>query len=164
MNREVYRKIMSYFEEHRRFCRALIMLERFFEILVIASYAMLLLYFIFSSVEVLLRSAVTSLVALYICTLIRFVMNRPRPYEKYEILPAMNKDTKGQSFPSRHATSAAVISVSMLYFNAYIGIAFVAVALAICTLRVLLGVHFIKDVTVGAAIGFVLGIIGLFII
>lgn len=163
MNKENYVKLMEFWQEHRRFCKSLIAIEKAAEIAVIISYAALLVYLLYSNIGFALRSAVTSIIALSLCTLLRFVVNARRPYQVYETLPAMNKDTKGQSFPSRHLTSVAVISVSMLYMSTVFGCIFFALMLIMGTLRVLLGVHFVRDITVGAATGLVIGFLGVYI-
>ncbi len=163
MNKENYVKLMEFWQEHRRFCKSLIAIEKAAEIAVIISYAALLVYLLCTDISFALRSAVTSIIALSLCTLLRFVVNARRPYQVYETLPAMNKDTKGQSFPSRHLTSVAVISISMFHINIALGCVFFGLTLIMGALRVLLGVHFAKDVAVGAAIGLVIGILGVYI-
>ncbi len=163
MKKEVYIRVMAYFAEHRRLCRGLIILEKSLEILTVAVYIGLLLFSLYENIGFALRSAVTSLIALYICTLIRFVRNAPRPYEVYETLPAMNKDTRGQSFPSRHLTSVSVIAVSLMSVWPTVGVVFALISIVMAALRVLLGVHFIRDVVCGGAIGYVVGIVGVFL-
>lgn len=73
----------------------------------------------------------------------------------------MEKETHGQSFPSRHALSAAVLAAVWLSFYPAVGGVMVAVTVAICVLRVLAGVHFPRDVIAGALLGFSLGIVGM---
>ena len=73
----------------------------------------------------------------------------------------MEKETRGQSFPSRHALSAAVLAAVWLSFYPAVGGVMVAVTVAICVLRVLAGVHFPRDVIAGALLGFSLGIVGM---
>ena len=75
----------------------------------------------------------------------------------------MGKDKKGSSMPSRHVFSATIISVSVFFMLPVLGISLFLIALAIAVLRVVLGVHFIKDVIVGAVVGIVFGILGGFI-
>ena len=75
----------------------------------------------------------------------------------------MEKETKGKSFPSRHALSAAVLAAVWLYFYPAVGIVMIVVTLFICVLRVLAGVHFPRDVIVGAALGFALGAAGMWL-
>lgn len=164
MTKETYVKLMEYLLWHKKLRKTLVAAERILEILTVAAYFLLLIYTIYANPGYTLLSAVTCIAALYICTLIRNVTDRKRPYEVYETLPAINKDTKGKSFPSRHLTSISVIAISLMGINVPLGIIFLFFALVMATLRVVLGVHFIKDVVVGAAIGIVFGVIGIFIV
>ena len=94
-------------------------------------------------------------------TLLRKKLNFPRPYEQPGFTPLVEKETHGQSFPSRHALSAAVLAAVWLSFYPAVGGVMVAVTVAICVLRVLAGVHFPRDVIAGALLGFSLGIVGM---
>ena len=162
MKKETYIKVMNYLYEHNTPRRAMVTAERIIEISVIAVYFASLIYCLYTAAGKALLSAVTCLAALYLCTMIRVVADKRRPYEVYETLPAIDKTTKGKSFPSRHLTSIAVISISLLSLNVPLGIVFLCFTLLMGALRVLLGVHFIKDVAVGAAIGIIIGIVGMF--
>ena len=86
-------------------------------------------------------------------TLLRKKLNFPRPYEQPGFTPLVEKETHGQSFPSRHALSAAVLAAVWLSFYPAVGGVMVAVTVAICVLRVLAGVHFPRDVIAGALLG-----------
>ena len=97
-------------------------------------------------------------------TVLRARLNRPRPYQQPGFEPLVPKETQGRSFPSRHALSAAVLAMVWLYFYPLVGIGMVFVALAICALRVLAGVHYVRDVAAGAALGFALGAIGMWLL
>ena len=44
-------------------------------------------------------------------SLFRHWVNVPRPYEKWEIQPLLEKKSSGHSFPSRHVFSATIISM-----------------------------------------------------
>ena len=164
MNKQTYKKIMTYLEERRGLTKALVGIERGIEAAVIIAFALFIIYTVYTSAGYALLSAATCLVALYVCTVLRMVLNRPRPYEVYDCLPAMHKDTKSKSFPSRHLTSIAVISVCLFKINPLLGIPFILLTFVMGFLRVFLGVHFIKDVTVGAAIGFAFGIVGMYLV
>lgn len=97
-------------------------------------------------------------------TALRARLNRPRPYEQPGFVPLVQKETKGCSFPSRHALSAAVLAAVWLYFYRPVGVVMVCIALAICALRVLSGVHYVKDVAAGALLGFALGVFGMWVL
>jgi len=97
-------------------------------------------------------------------TLLRDRLNRPRPYEQPDFEPLRHKETKGRSFPSRHALSAAVLAMVWMYFYPAVGWAMVGVTVLICVGRVLTGVHHIRDVVGGAALGFALGFAGMWLL
>ena len=97
-------------------------------------------------------------------TLLRAKLNFPRPYEQPGFTPLVEKETVGHSFPSRHALSAAVLAAVWLYFYPAAGVCMTVVALLICVLRVIAGVHFIRDVAAGAVLGFALGAAGMWLL
>ena len=97
-------------------------------------------------------------------TILRDKLNLPRPYEQPGFEPLRRKETKGHSFPSRHALSAAVLAMVWMYFYPKAGWAMVGVTVLICIGRELTGVHHIRDVVGGAALGFALGYAGMWLL
>ena len=97
-------------------------------------------------------------------TILRDRLNLPRPYEQPGFEPLRHKETRGHSFPSRHALSAAVLAAVWLYFYPAAGCVMVGIALLICCLRVLTGVHHVRDVVCGFALGFALGCAGMWLL
>lgn len=100
-------------------------------------------------------------VGLVAVSLLRIRINATRPYEKFGFTPLIKKESKGRSFPSRHAFSAAIIAFNIGAVYLPLGIAVGVIALVIAALRVVLGVHFIKDVVFGILAGILLGAIAL---
>lgn len=113
--------------------------------------------------EVFLRFTLIPLCTFIAVTIVRAVINAQRPYEKYNYTPAVYKNTKGKSFPSRHTVSAFIIAMAFMYIQSSLGIIMLAIATAIGIVRVLSGVHFIRDVISGAAIGILVGVLGFFV-
>lgn len=97
-------------------------------------------------------------------TLLRDRLNRLRPYEQPGFEPLVHKETRGRSFPSRHALSAAVLAMVWMYFYPVVGWVMVGITMLICIGRVLTGVHHVRDVIFGAALGFVLGAAGMWLL
>ena len=60
--------------------------------------------------------------------------------------------------------SAAVLAAVWLYFYPAAGCVMVGIALLICCLRVLTGVHHVRDVVCGFALGFALGCAGMWLL
>ena len=92
-------------------------------------------------------------------TLVRKWINQPRPYETWEIVPLLDKDSSGNSMPSRHVFSATIISMACLHANLPVGLILLVLSALLGFVRVLGGVHYPKDVLVGYACGLLLGIL-----
>ena len=92
-----------------------------------------------------------------ILSLFRKKINHPRPYETWGISPLLEKDSSGQSMPSRHVFSATIISMACLYASPPVGLVCLLFSALLGLVRVLGGVHYPKDVLVGYACGLVWG-------
>lgn len=86
-------------------------------------------------------------------TALRRAIDRPRPYEAMGFAPLFPKDTRGQSFPSRHCFSAAGIAVAAFHLAPALGALLAGLSLLIALTRVLCCVHYISDVLAGLVFG-----------
>lgn len=94
-----------------------------------------------------------------ILSLLRKKLNAPRPYEVWEIVPLLDRDSPGQSMPSRHVFSASIISMACLHASLSVGVVLLVLSALLGLVRVLGGVHYPKDVVVGYISGLVWGVI-----
>ena len=94
-----------------------------------------------------------------ILSLLRKKINAPRPYEEWTIKPLLDRDSPGQSMPSRHVFSATIISMACLHASLSVGVILLVFSALLGLVRVLGGVHFPKDVVVGYICGLVWGVI-----
>ena len=94
-----------------------------------------------------------------ILSFLRKKINAPRPYEVWEIVPLLDRDSPGQSMPSRHVFSATIISMACLHASLTMGMICLILSALLGLVRVLGGVHFPKDVVVGYICGLVWGVI-----
>ena len=94
-----------------------------------------------------------------ILSLLRKKLNAPRPYEVWEIVPLLDRDSPGQSMPSRHVFSATIISMACLHASLSVGFILLVFSALLGLVRVLGGVHYPKDVLIGYACGLVWGVI-----
>ena len=124
------------------------------------SYPLLLLLLVWKRDPRLVRLILVPGIAFILVSIFRNHINFPRPYELYNINQIIEKDSKGKSFPSRHVFSAFIIATSCLYISIKLGIILLLLATIIAIIRVLGGVHFIRDVLVGALSGLILALIG----
>ena len=94
-----------------------------------------------------------------ILSFLRKKINAPRPYEVWEIVPLLDRDSPGQSMPSRHVFSATIISMACLHASLSVGVILLVLSAFLGLVRVLGGVHFPKDVVVGYMCGLVWGVL-----
>ncbi|MBR5140273.1 MAG: phosphatase PAP2 family protein [Clostridia bacterium] len=110
---------------------------------------------------ILLVCAGTGFIAV---SLVRRFIDAPRPYELYSLYEEKPKEREGRSFPSRHAYSAAVISVLSLSVSVWMCIPLLLLTIYMCVCRALIGIHFIRDLAAGVLIGALAGAIALLLI
>ncbi|MBE6537001.1 MAG: phosphatase PAP2 family protein [Ruminococcaceae bacterium] len=144
------------------------------EILRVASIAIVALTAYFFFVHVLklfekgpllaLEALIITGVPFIALSVMRVLINAPRPYELFEFYEKKPKGKSGRSFPSRHVFSVFVIGTVLVPSNALLGIGILVLGAMLAAMRVLLGVHFIRDVAAGALIGTISGALGLLIL
>lgn len=94
-----------------------------------------------------------------ILSLLRKKINASRPYEEWTIKPLLDRDSPGQSMPSRHVFSATIISMACLHASLTMGMICLTLSAFLGLVRVLGGVHYPKDVVVGYICALVWGVI-----
>ena len=94
-----------------------------------------------------------------ILSFLRKKINTPRPYEEWAIKPLLDRDSPGQSMPSRHVFSATIISMACLHASLSVGVILLVLSAFLGLVRVLGGVHYPKDVVVGYMCALVWGVI-----
>ena len=126
-------------------------------------FATALVFYGISDWRIPVKLAVVTGAPFIIVTLFRRLLNFPRPYEVFSFYEHAPRRKRGQSFPSRHVFSIFVIGASLCFVNVGVGLALMLVGLTLAVSRVLLGIHFIRDVVAGGLIGVVSGVIGMLI-
>ena len=178
MTAEHYHTLYQWFSAHPAAKRCVLVLDRWLPLVPFVSYPVLLCLLNVHLVQLLLtqksaapdfmleiaRSILVPGLTFWVGTVLRARLDRPRPYEQPGFTPLVQKGTRGHSFPSRHALSAAVLAMVWLYFYRAAGWCMVAVALLISAGRVLTGVHHVQDVAAGAALGFACGFAGMWLL
>ena len=164
MTEQRYHAVADWFRARPAALRLLVLANKLLPALVYLSYAALLGLLVLRRDPRFWRALTVPAAVFCGGTLLRAKLNFPRPYEVYHTPPLTPKDRAGQSFPSRHMFSAAVIAVCGLWLWPPVGYALAAVTLLLAPARVLAGVHFVRDVAAGALLGGVLGWIGFYLL
>lgn len=127
------------------------------------AYPLLVILLAATGSPLLVRAVAIPAAAFVAVSLLRRVLDAPRPYEKDGIDAIIYKDTKGRSFPSRHAFSMAMIAMTWMAWMPAVGSALLAASIFMAAVRVVGGVHYPKDVIAGIAVAVICGIAGFWI-
>ena len=147
MNAEQYRTVIGWFNARPAAKKALRLVSRSAVVLVYLLYLGMLAWLAWHRMGQLWPALVVPASAFVVGTLVRKLIDRPRPYTALGFTPLFPKDKTGQSMPSRHCFSAAAIAGTAWY---------VLIAIS----RVVTGVHYISDVLAGLAFGGVFAVLG----
>ena len=157
-----YRRLSAPFRRHPRWRAALRLANRVIEVVMYGTYLAMVASlawhgFITGGWARLLRLVLIPGVGFVLLSLARRQLNAPRPYEQWSIDPLIAREKTGDSFPSRHVFSATVIAMAALWLDWRWGLPLLVLAALLAVLRVVGGVHYPRDVVVGALCGLVVG-------
>ena len=94
-----------------------------------------------------------------ITAILRIVIDRKRPSEKYDLTPIDGSKKTGHSFPSIHVAMSISIALAVLHFGPNMGLLLSTLAIAISLCRLLSGVHYLTDILASIAIAFIVNLI-----
>ena len=115
MKQEFYDRLAAPFEASERKKNCLLRINHILTNVVYLIYPALLLYLVVCRDSRFWRVLLVPAVTFVMVSLFRKKFNAPRPYEKWLVKPLIPKDTKGNSFPSRHVFSIYIIAMAVWY-------------------------------------------------
>ena len=147
--------------ERRRLAVALKLISHVTVLFSVALYV-LLVYKTFSLAPVMgIKTLAVSATAFFAVSLARMLIDAPRPYEVYDCFDVPPKNKKGRSFPGRHAFSAFCVATLAFPLFPIISSVVAVFGVMLSVSRVLLGIHFVRDVVCGSALGIISGAVGI---
>ena len=163
MKKETYKKITDFLGDNTYCVNILKIANRVLTLLVYCLYPVFLLSLVYQQDVRLWRVFFVPGISFILVSIFRKKFNAARPYEALDLVPLLDKDTKGKSFPSRHVFSVFVIAMSFYYIYPLPGIGLMFAGFLLAIVRVITGVHFARDVIGGALIGVLSGLIGFYL-
>lgn len=158
MQKEFYDRLSDPFRRDEKKCRRLVKANVLITRICYIIYPVMLLYLAIIRDARILRAFLVPLISFAAVSLFRKYCNAKRPYELWELTPLIPKDTKGNSFPSRHVFSIFMIAMSAGYvWGVWPAIALCIAGVFLAWIRVTATVHFVKDVVAGALIAIGIG-------
>ena len=159
----LYQKNADFFNARPNAKRALKLGNIFLTSLFFVSYAVLWFCVLFLeeyTPPLLAKILFVPLLGLLIVTVLRMMIDRPRPYhvDGANITPVLEKkkETK-KSFPSRHLTCAGVISMTVFSLYPAAGIFLLVASILLGYVRFAAGFHYPSDLLFGEALGVFVG-------
>ena len=137
----------------------LVAADRYVKYVMYGLYPAALLFMLVTHNGRFLRAVLVPAVSLLAVSFLRAKINRPRPYETGEVEDLIEKSTSGDSMPSRHVFSAAVISMVLGRIHPVLGAAGWLMTALSAFCRVAGGVHYISDTIIGMLAGFLAGLL-----
>lgn len=159
MDAEHYIRYTQLLKNNPRVTSCIIVSNKLITWVYYAAYPLLLASLYAARCSFAWRATVFPLVGFLLVSVARVVINRPRPYEAFSQAPVISKNTRGKSFPSRHAYASMVIALTFMHVNVSVSVCMIALALCMGVCRVIGGVHYPSDVLTGSALGVVFGVL-----
>ena len=115
MTKESYLKITGLIREDPKKIRLVRSTNQLLTRFVFLLYPIFLFLLLLQKNPHFLRAILVPAISFVAVTVFRKVVNVPRPYEKFDMPPVLEKDTKGKSFPSRHVFNLHNCDEHILY-------------------------------------------------
>lgn len=147
-----------------RLCRLLRLVSHLAGILAFLLYLSVFIMTLLFSAFCALKLLIILGVSYVLVSIFRKKINAPRPYELYSFYEVPPKSKRGVSFPSRHVFLVFAISTLCFPLLPLPSLILLLFAVTQAVSRVLLGIHFIRDVVCGAILGVLSSVIGLLVL
>ena len=159
MKQQIYQQIRNLLESSRYGVLIINLINQLVTGIVYMIYPLFLFYLAYYQDLRFWNSLLIPALSFFLISWFRRIINAPRPYEVFNQPPLIGKNTLGKSFPSRHVFSAFVIATTIYPIFSWLGLLLMLSGLLLAIVRVLGGVHFWRDVIVGALLGLAFGFI-----
>ena len=166
MRKEKYLALYTGVYSRPRLAKTLAVTDTVITYLTVAVYGFFLGYLTLGELVLGLQFLAVTATPFVIITIMRRVINAPRPYEAFEhdALAQIKKSGKaGHAFPSRHVASVFIIGSALCFVCLPVAIPLLVLGFVLAACRVALGRHFLRDVTVGVVLGVISGVGGMLI-
>ena len=153
MTEKQYVNMTNYIRKNKFLEHVIINLSKYIPKFIIIIYIISSIYLIATKNQKAFNFLFIPFVNLVFVSIFRKIVNSKRPYDKFDYEPiGKYKKGKGQSFPSRHTSSATIIAIASFYLNPILGVIMSILVLIVGVTRIICGVHYPKDVIGGVII------------
>ena len=161
----IYEKSTAFYQAHPLAKRALKLGDLFLTALFFIAYGLLCFYTLFVeeyNPYLFIKILFPPLLALLTVTILRKMVERPRPFHEdgANITPVLEKKKESKrSFPSRHLACAGVIALTVWSIFPVAGIFLLGASFLLGYIRFAAGFHYPTDLLCGEALGTAIGLL-----
>ena len=94
-----------------------------------------------------------------ITIILRIIINRKRPAERYNFKPIDGSKKTGHSFPRIHVATSVSITLAVLRYGPNMGLLLSVLSITITIARLISGAHYISDIIASIIIAFIINLI-----
>ena len=157
---ETFYKHMNNFIWQQPFIKGCIhFTSRFCPYMIIIFYSLFLLKIYIEWQSHLFFFIKNPLYSILIVIVLKLIINRKRPIQKYNIKPVDDLKRRNYSFPSIQVAFAVSVALTVLRYGPNMGLLLSTLAIALTISRFLSGVHYLSDVIVSICIAFAINMI-----
>ena len=157
--KKLYERNAAFYNARPKAKKALSVLDSGLTVLFGLAYIALWVYAVFGgkfATHDYIRITFIPLLALFVVSVLRATISRPRPYSQDGdgITPLKERNGKDDdSFPSRHLACAAAIALSFFPSLPLFGVALLVGCVGLAYIRFALGLHYPSDLVAGFSVG-----------
>lgn len=158
MNKLLFDKIYFFTINHNIAKKTAVFISEFSKPAFIIIYILGIIAVLINNCEGIVKIIAVPFLTLLFNTTLRKFLNKPRPFTRNDVVNLVEHENNG-SFPSNHACSSMIISLSYIMIYPPLVPVFIILAFFTGFSRVATGVHYPLDIFAGWIISFVSGII-----
>ncbi len=145
LDKKIFFQLYNFTVYHQQFSKLVVLITEYSSKLFSTVYLSTLIYLIYSS-DPIIEEFILIPAAVYLSAkIIPLLYNRRRPFAEFS-LEALVKQRSDHSFPSTHAASSLIISLSFLNINLFLGMLMIVLGILTALSRIMVGVHYPSDI------------------
>lgn len=163
MTAEKYKKIIGWISQKSGRKKFFCFLFKVIPLVMAIFYVLTACFLFYSKSNKLMRFVLVPAADFVFVSCFRKILNHPRPYDELDYIPLLPYTSgKGLSFPSRHTSSAIIISAAFWYLSPLLGIITAVPAIFVAVSRIVGGMHYPKDVFAAVIVSLIFSLLFIF--
>lgn len=152
----LYKQLNDFIWKHPFIKGCIHFISRFCPYMIIIFYSLFLLKIYIEWQSQLFYFIRHPLYSVLVVLIIKLLINRQRPMQKYNIKPIDDTKKTNYSFPSIQVAFAVSVALTVIKYGPNMGLLLSTLAIAITITRFLSGIHYLSDVVISVFIAYII--------